>query len=54
MKFSLDDLKSEPNGTACWDGVRNYSARNWMRAMKVGQRAFFYHSNIKVPGIIGL
>ena len=68
MKFSFDDLKAEPNSTACWDGVRNYSARNHMRAMKVrmpttyfhllssqvGQRSFFYHSNVKEPGIVGL
>ena len=51
--FSLDDLeavKSEP-----WDGVRNYQARNMMRdQMKVGDRVFFYHSNCKVPGIVGL
>ncbi|CAB4055424.1 Thymocyte nuclear protein 1 [Lepeophtheirus salmonis] len=54
MKFGIDDLKKEPNGIACWDGVRNYSARNWMRRMKVDQRGFFYHSNTKVPGIVGL
>ena len=54
MKFSFDDLKAEPNSTACWDGVRNYSARNNMRAMKVGEKAFFYHSNTKPPGIIGI
>ena len=54
MKFSFDDLKAEPDSTACWDGVRNYSARNNMRAMKVGQQAFFYHSNTKPPGIVGI
>lgn len=48
MKFGLEDLKTEPDQTACWDGVRNYSARNNMMAMKVGQKAFFYHSNCKV------
>ncbi len=51
--FSLDDLEAvaqEP-----WDGVRNYQARNMMRdQMKVGDRVFFYHSNCKVPGIVGL
>merc|ERR1719480_721299 len=54
MRFSFADLKAEPDSTAFWDGVRNYSARNNMRAMKVGQQAFFYHSNTKPPGIIGI
>jgi predicted RNA-binding protein with PUA-like domain len=37
-----------------WHGVRNYQARNNMRAMKVGDRGFFYHSNIgkEVVGIV--
>uniref|UniRef100_UPI00398E659E thymocyte nuclear protein 1 n=1 Tax=Pristiophorus japonicus TaxID=55135 RepID=UPI00398E659E len=51
MKFGVEDLKAQPNQTACWDGVRNYQARNFMRDMKVGQLAFFYHSNCKEPGI---
>lgn len=54
LKFGIEDLKKEPNQTACWDGVRNYQARNFMRAMRVGQKGFFYHSNCKVPGIAGL
>ena len=37
-----------------WHGVRNYQARNNMRAMKLGDRGFFYHSNIgkAVVGIV--
>ena len=37
-----------------WTGVRNYQARNNMRAMKLGDRGFFYHSNIgkEIVGII--
>ena len=37
-----------------WNGVRNYQARNNMRAMKIGDRGFFYHSNIgkEVVGIV--
>ena len=35
MRFSFEDLKQEENSTACWDGVRNYQARNFMRMMKV-------------------
>ena len=53
--FSIDDLKAMPNQTEHWDGVRNYQARNMMRdQMKVGDRAFFYHSSCHVPGIVGL
>ena len=53
--FSIDDLKSMPNQTEHWDGVRNYQARNMMRdQMKVGDQVFFYHSNCKVPGIVGI
>jgi hypothetical protein len=51
--FSIDDLakvKVEP-----WNGVRNYQARNFMRdGMQVGDGILFYHSNTKVPGIVGL
>ncbi|KAL3841333.1 hypothetical protein ACJMK2_019494 [Sinanodonta woodiana] len=54
MKFSIEDLKECPNQTSCWDGVRNYQARNFMNQMKVGQQAFFYHSNCKEPGIAGI
>ncbi|XP_019402576.1 PREDICTED: thymocyte nuclear protein 1 [Crocodylus porosus] len=54
VKFSIEDLKAEPNQTACWDGIRNYQARNFMRDMKLGQEAFFYHSNCKDPGIVGI
>lgn len=35
-------------------GVRNYVARNHLRAMRLGDRAFFYHSSCKVPGIVGI
>ncbi|XP_031562785.1 thymocyte nuclear protein 1-like [Actinia tenebrosa] len=55
VKFGIEDLKKEPNQTACWDGVRNYQARNFMRdQMKLGQQGFFYHSNCKTPGIAGI
>jgi len=51
--FSIDDL--ERVGTEPWDGIRNYQARNMIRdQMKPGDRAFFYHSNTKVPGIAGI
>ncbi|XP_048369189.1 thymocyte nuclear protein 1 isoform X1 [Sphaerodactylus townsendi] len=54
VKFGIEDLKAQLNQTACWDGVRNYQARNFLREMKVGQMAFFYHSNCKEPGIAGI
>ncbi|XP_008423230.1 thymocyte nuclear protein 1 [Poecilia reticulata] len=54
VKFGIEDLKALPDQTGCWDGVRNYQARNFMRQMKVGQQAFFYHSNCKEPGIAGI
>jgi len=50
--YSIEDLARE--GTTLWDGIRNYQARNFMRSMNVGDRAFFYHSNCKPPGIVGL
>lgn len=40
--YSWDDLVDEGEGT--WDGVRNHRAANNLRAMKVGEQAFFYHS----------
>ncbi|CAI5795230.1 Thymocyte nuclear protein 1 [Podarcis lilfordi] len=54
VKFGIEDLKAQPNQTACWDGVRNYQARNFLKDMKAGQEAFFYHSNCKEPGIAGI
>ncbi|WP_256645637.1 EVE domain-containing protein [Thermomonas paludicola] len=51
--FSIDDLARV--GTEPWNGVRNYQARNFMRdGMRVGDGVMFYHSNCKVPGIVGL
>ena len=49
--FSIDNLKKV--GTEPWNGVRNYQARNFMRAMQVGDGVLFYHSNCKEPGIVG-
>ena len=52
--YSWDDLKNKPNSTDFWDGVRNYQARNFMRDMKVGDKVFFYHSQINPPAIVGI
>lgn len=54
-EFSIDDLAAAPHQTTPWFGVRNYQARNYMRdEMKVGDRAFFYHSSCPEPGIAGV
>ena len=50
--YGIDDLKNEKE--TLWDGIRNYQARNFMRTMLIGNKAFFYHSNCKPPGIVGL
>jgi predicted RNA-binding protein with PUA-like domain len=50
--YSIEDLKRDH--TSLWDGVRNYQARNFLKTMEIGDRAFFYHSNTKIPGIVGL
>lgn len=53
--FSLDMLIHRPQQTEHWDGVRNYQARNMLRdQMKLGDQVFFYHSNCKIPGIVGI
>ena len=53
-EFSIDDLAKAKNRTTSWFGVRNYQARNFMRdQMKLGDRAFFYHSSCPEPGIAG-
>jgi predicted RNA-binding protein with PUA-like domain len=53
--FGIDDLAKAPKKTTHWDGVRNYQARNFLRdRLRVGDRAFFYHSNCDEPGIVGI
>jgi predicted RNA-binding protein with PUA-like domain len=50
--YGWNDLVKEGEGT--WDGVRNHRAANNLRAMQVGDEAFFYHSNIgkEIVGIV--
>ena len=50
--YSIDSLKKDE--VTLWDGIRNYQARNFMRNMNTGDKVFFYHSNCKPPGIVGL
>jgi predicted RNA-binding protein with PUA-like domain len=51
--FSIADLQAAPKQTTCWDGVRNYQARNFMRAMQVGDHLLFYHSSADPPAVVG-
>lgn len=54
-EVGIDDLERAPAQSVPWFGVRNYQARNFMRdEMRVGDRAFFYHSGCSVPGIAGI
>ena len=50
--YSIDSLKND--NVTLWDGIRNYQARNFMRKMAKGDKVFFYHSNCKPPGVVGL
>lgn len=52
--FSIEDLEKSPKRTTCWDGVRNYQARNFMRAMAIGDQVLFYHSNAEPPAVVGI
>ncbi|MDQ1363834.1 MAG: hypothetical protein QG652_1696 [Pseudomonadota bacterium] len=53
--FGIDDLRTRPQQTEHWDGIRNYQARNMMRdEMKKGDLVFFYHSNTNPVGIAGI
>lgn len=52
--YSIDDLESDSNQTTCWEGVRNYQARNLLRDdIKEGDRVLFYHSACKEPAVVG-
>jgi len=52
-KFSWDQLVAKGEAGEEWDGVRNYLARNNMRAMALGDQVFFYHSNIGLE-VVGI
>ena len=52
--FSIQDLAKAKDQTTCWDGVRNYQARNFMRAMAVSDQVLFYHSNAEPPAVVGI
>jgi predicted RNA-binding protein with PUA-like domain len=50
--YSIDHLAKQKRGS--WDGVRNYQARNHMRAMHEGDLVLFYHSSTQPPGVAGI
>ncbi|MDB5266184.1 MAG: hypothetical protein JWM39_897 [Parcubacteria group bacterium] len=51
--YSIDDLKKDKK--TAWTGVRNYTARNFMRdSMRPGDPVLFYHSSCPVPGVYGI
>ena len=52
--YGIDDLARRKRKTDHWEGIRNYQARNFMHDMRRGNQAFFYHSNCKQPGIVGI
>jgi len=53
--FSITDLEKAPDKTTCWDGVRNYQARNFLsKQVASGDHVFFYHSNTEPPAIVGI
>jgi predicted RNA-binding protein with PUA-like domain len=52
--FGIDDLAKAEGKTTHWDGVRNFQARNFMRTMRRGDLAFFYHSSCDEPGVVGI
>jgi predicted RNA-binding protein with PUA-like domain len=52
--FSIHDLARSKGRTTSWEGVRNYQARNFLRAMRRGDHCLFYHSNANPPGVAGV
>ena len=52
--YSIDDLANDKDQTTCWEGVRNYQARNMLRdEIKEGDGVLFYHSGCKEPAVVG-
>ena len=52
--FSIDDLQRAPGRSTSWDGVRNYQARNYMRAMRLGDQVLLHHSSADPPAVVGV
>lgn len=54
ITYGIQNLAQKPHKADCWEGVRNFQARNFIRSMQKNDQAFFYHSNCKEPGIVGI
>jgi predicted RNA-binding protein with PUA-like domain len=52
--FSIQKLAKAKQQTTCWEGVRNYQARNFLRAMRKGDLALYYHSNAEPSAVAGV
>jgi predicted RNA-binding protein with PUA-like domain len=53
--FSIEDLRKSRDQTTCWDGVRNYQARNILRdQMKLGDQVLIYHSSTDPTAVVGI
>jgi len=53
--FGLADLEASPAQTTCWDGVRNYQARNMLRdEIRKGDGVLFYHSQARPPAVVAI
>jgi len=52
--FSIEDLARAKRRTTSWEGVRNYQARNFLRAMQLGDLALYYHSNAEPSAVVGI
>jgi predicted RNA-binding protein with PUA-like domain len=52
--FGIEDLVAAPNQTTCWDGVRNYQARNYLKDCRVGDKVLFYQSNDTPQAVHGV
>ena len=51
--FSIQDLAAADKQTTCWDGVRNYQARNFLREFQEGERVLLYHSSTDPTAVVG-
>jgi predicted RNA-binding protein with PUA-like domain len=52
--FSIQDLAETPRQTTCWDGVRNFQARNFLQEMRIGDLVLFYHSSAEPAAVVGV
>jgi len=52
--YSFDDLAEDPSNEECWEGIRNYQARNYLRdEVRVGDGVLFYHSRAQPMAVVG-